>query len=1258
MNPTAFRSILSLLIVLAIALAIVPLPLAAAPVVAPDVTTLAAGDIAIVGYNADDPDQFAFVLLVNVTAGTQINFTDNGWLASGAFRSGEGTLTWTAPTDLCAGTIIDPGVGSMQFSTSGDQVLAYQGMASSPTFIYALNNEGAGVWQDDATNSNTSALPTGLSNGTTAIALNEIDNAVYGGTVTSGTKAALLSAISNPTNWSGSDSTRQTMPAGPYTVTDAPPCGGDTPPTVASTTPANNATGVAVDAEITVNFSESVDIAAGAFTVQCPVGNGVAFSSAPELPAAGVLSVTLTPDNDLPTATLCTVTVLADKVTDTDGTPQPMAADHVFTFNTVDPDVCNLAYTPTYTIQGSGASTPLAGQSVTTQGVVVGDFELPGGTGQIRGFYLQDLTGDADPTTSDGIFVYTNGVDTVSVGQVVRVSGTAGEFSGQTQLSSATITQCGTSSSVTPQDITLPFPAADYPERYEGMLVRLPQTLYVTEHFQLGRFGQIVLTARPDRLQQPTNVAAPGGPALALQAANNLNRIIIDDDNNLQNPDPIVFGRGGNPLSAANTLRGGDSAAGIVGVLVYDWAGNSASPSAYRLRPVGALNGGVINFSASNPRPGLPTVGGRLRVTAANLLNYFNTFSGCTLGVGGGATDCRGAENSAEFERQWPKTVAKLVGSGAAVIGIMEIENDGYGPASAIQHLVDKLNAATAAGTYAFIDADALTSQVNALGVDAIKVGLIYKPALVSPVGATAALNTTAFVNGGDATARNRPALAQAFEEIATGERFIVAVNHLKSKGSACTIPDAGDGQGNCNVVRTNAANLLTAWLNSNPTGTGDPDILIIGDLNSYAKEDPISAIQNAGYFNLLEKRLGASAYSYVFDGQWGYLDHALATPILEAQVTGVVEWHINADEPAVLDYNTNFKSAGQIASLYADDQFRSSDHDPVIIGLNLEDLTVHNLSTLNVYGLAWHSGEGAWRLGSDWAAGLAVNIGDGVARNPNQTWNEGQGRLRVTVQGPAGQWACLNAWLDYSDGAVTAGLPDLPNGVFDANEHVVVDLPIQPGMNQVVTWPLEEGVINPDATYPMRFRLAPAPDPGAPDCASGRAPQSSASATGGAQGGEVEDYIFDAGPVAVTLASFTAQQQVDRIVVAWETATEMDNTGFNLYRSGDAAGPLTLLAFVPSQGPGSTMGFVYGYEDLDVQPGQTYWYTLEDVDLHGATTQHGPISVDFVGPTVVTLSSIDAGLGHAAGAALPALWVVAGAGLALGLGSRRRRSG
>ena len=711
-------------------------------------------------------------------------------------------------------------------------------------------------------------------------------------------------------------------------------CGGapvDFAPTVASTVPTDGATGVAVDQVIEVTFSEAVTAADGAFTLTCE------NTTAPDITVGGgPVTYTFTPTASFAFDTTCTVSVLASLVTDQDGTPEPMETDYSFSFTTL------REFIPIYEIQGSGAVAAVTG-AVITQGVVVGDFE--GASPTLRGFYIQDPVGDGDPATSDAIFVFNGNNDSVEVGDLVRVTGTAAEFQDQTQITATSVTALGTGS-VAPVDVTFPVPSTTYLEQYEGMLVRLPQTMYVTEHFQLGRFGQVVVSV-DDRLQQPTSVFEPGPDADALQDLNNRSKLILDDATNAQNPDPIIFSRNETALSAENTLRGGDTITGAVGVMTYTWAGNSASGNAYRLRPIGAL-GGTFDFVAANPRPeAAPEVGGQLKVVAMNTLNLFNTWDGrpdnvdnCTFGVGGAPADCRGADDQTEFDRQWPKTVDAILEIGPDVLGVNEIENDGYGPDSAIAFLVQKLNEATAPGTYAYIDADAATGQVNALGTDAIKVGLIYKPGTVTPVGATAALNTPEFVNGGDSDPRSRPSLIQAFTENATSSTFIVSVNHLKSKGSACDAPDAGDGQGNCNTVRLNAVNELVAYLATDPTGTGDPDVLIIGDLNSYAKEDPILALEAAGYTNLVSAYLGEDAYSYVFDGQWGYLDYALASPSILDQITGVGEYHINADEPSVLDYNTDFKTAGQIASLYAPDEFRVSDHDPIIVGLAFEQKT------------------------------------------------------------------------------------------------------------------------------------------------------------------------------------------------------------------------------------------------------------------------------------------------------------------------------
>ena len=717
---------------------------------------------------------------------------------------------------------------------------------------------------------------------------------------------------------------------------------GDTAPTVTASTPADGAADVAVGTTLSLTFSESVTLDAGTIQLVCDADPiDLSISAGP------ATTFTADPVGDLPAGAACLLSVAGGGVhdVDTQDPPDGLAGDAVIDFTTAGTlDPCASPFTAIPSIQGSGASAAITG-SVTIQGVVVGDYEGPG-PANLRGFYVQGEA-DGDPATSDGIFVFNNiggtSPNLVSLGDVVRVTGNAGENQDQTQVSAQSIVACGTTDTVTPTEIDFPVASPTFLERYEGMLVTVPETMTVTEHFQLGRFGQVVVSSG-GRLDNPTAVVDPGAPALALQAANNLRKIIVDDALQTQNPDPIVFGRGGQPLSASNTLRGGDTITGLTGVLTYTWAGNAASGNAYRIRPLNALSG-AATFSAVNQRPGPSApLEGSTRVAAMNLLNYFNTFSGCTRGVGGPSTECRGASNQPEFDRQVAKTVAAIVGMDVDVLGVNEIENDGYAPTSAIAHLVGALNAQAGAGTYAYIDVDGAVGQPNALGDDAIKVGLIYRPGAVTPVGDTAVLNDPAFTLGGDdpaqipadqAKLRSRPSLAQAFET-PDGARFIVDVNHFKSKGSACQAPAENDGQGNCNIVRTNGASELVEWLSGDPTGTGDEDVLIMGDLNSYAKEDPIRMIEEAGYLNLVADRVD-DPYSYVFDGQWGYLDHALGSPSVTGQVVDVLEWHINSDEPSVLDYLTDFKSAGQQVSLYAPDRFRVSDHDPILVGLDAD---------------------------------------------------------------------------------------------------------------------------------------------------------------------------------------------------------------------------------------------------------------------------------------------------------------------------------
>jgi uncharacterized protein len=557
-------------------------------------------------------------------------------------------------------------------------------------------------------------------------------------------------------------------------------------------------------------------------------------------------------------------------------------------------------------VQGNGASSPIIGSGVNIEGVVVADYQ----SDNLNGFFVQerDSLTDGNLATSEGIFVY-QGANTVavSVGQLVRVRGTVGEQNGLTELSSVTdVIVCNGSATASPTSLSFPVNAVSDLERYEGMWVQVPQTLTVSGNFAWGRYGSLDMSAS-GRLYQPTNRVAPGSAALALQDLNSRNRILLDDLSNAQDPSPIPY------KDANNTRRLGDTVSGLSGIL-------SGQFNEYRIHPIAS-----VAFSSGGPRPASPAaVGGRLRVASMNVLNFFTTLDvGTPICGPTGGLDCRGANNAAEFDRQRTKLLNALQALNADIVGLMEVENNS---SAAAQSLVDGLNTRLGAGSYGFIN-------TGTIGTDAIKVALIFKTAKVTPQGAPAIL--TSAVNPLFVDTKNRPALAQTFDEVATGGRLTVIVNHLKSKGSDCNDigdPDANDGQGNCNVTRTRAASALKSWLSTDPTHSSDPDFLLIGDFNAYAKEDPITTLKTS-FTSLIETFVGPDAYSYQFDAQSGYLDSAFASSSLAAQVTGVSEWHINSDEPVVENYNTEFKVDDPFNPA---DPFGASDHDPILIGLNL----------------------------------------------------------------------------------------------------------------------------------------------------------------------------------------------------------------------------------------------------------------------------------------------------------------------------------
>lgn len=603
--------------------------------------------------------------------------------------------------------------------------------------------------------------------------------------------------------------------------------------------------------------------------------------------------------------------------------------------------------TPIHTIQGSGGTSPMNGQLVEVEGVVVGSFRA---TGQLGGFYLQepDSTWDADPLTSEGIFVFDAGAGAnVAVGDRVRVKATVNEFSssgsflGVTRASTLTELQnvqnktvCSSGNAFARTNVTLPTTAAGDLERFEGMAVEIDQPLAVTGNFSLGTFDQLDLapsviftpTSSADRSTWPTQTDLIARSVIAL-----------DDASTLANANlfPTIFPTGG--LSDANTLR--------VGALVnFDPGTSTNTPligvlddrfGEYRIQPTAP-----VTFSNANPRPDpapiVTGVGGRFRAVSANVLNFFTTLGS------------RGAANQTEFDHQKTKIIEELSALDADVYGLSEVQNFANGNTNggtytnaALQSLVDGLNCKKAADVptcasppslpYSLVDTLPLGT---ANGTDAIRSAIIYRADRLLPVGSPAIYNQND---------TNRPTLAQTFQPLtgpkASQQTFTLVVNHFRSKGSACGNGQDDVFQGNCNGLRLNMAQNVVAWLAGNPTG--DPAganrrLLVVGDFNSYFGEDPIQFFVTHGFSNLIAVLLGSQAYSFNFGSERGYLDHAMVNAPMNALVKSLAEWHNNSDEPSSLEaLDSSSKSAEAQIAYFGPDPWAASDHDPIVIGFN-----------------------------------------------------------------------------------------------------------------------------------------------------------------------------------------------------------------------------------------------------------------------------------------------------------------------------------
>ncbi|WP_228506893.1 ExeM/NucH family extracellular endonuclease [Frigoribacterium sp. VKM Ac-2530] len=595
-------------------------------------------------------------------------------------------------------------------------------------------------------------------------------------------------------------------------------------------------------------------------------------------------------------------------------------------------------------LQGTTDVSPWAGRTVTTTGVVTAAYP----TGGLNGYVIQTPgTGGAldlgAHVASDAVFVYSaSTVGSVELGDHVEVVGAVSEYFGLTQI---TVTGASSLTAldepvVAPLPANVGFPASDAQrESLESMLV-LPQGEFtVADTYTTNQYGEVKLAVGDRPLIQPTEVAAPRSAEAAAVAADNAARAVTLDDGattNFLTPAnqsiPVPWLSNVHPVSVGASVAFTDP-------VVLDFRN-----SAWKYQPTARITGDTVyadlpvtfeNVRTDRPRD----VGGDVSLASFNVLNYFTTTgdsiptctfyrdrAGAPLTVDGGC-DARGAANAESLARQQVKIVTAINALGADVVSLEEIENSarfGKDRDEALRILVAALNDAAGGAVWDYPRSPA----IQPANPDVIRLAFIYKKAVVEPVGqSTILLGSAAFSNA-------RQPLSQAFRPVGgdADSTFLAIANHFKSKGSGSG-PDAdlGDGQGGSNASRVNQATALAAFAAEQEAAAGTDKVFLLGDFNAYSEEDPIQVLRDAGYTDLGSTE--TDEYSYVFSGLSGSLDHVLASPAALETVTGVDIWNINSGESVGLEYSRFNYNAVQ---LWQPDQFRASDHDPVVVGLDL----------------------------------------------------------------------------------------------------------------------------------------------------------------------------------------------------------------------------------------------------------------------------------------------------------------------------------
>lgn len=609
-------------------------------------------------------------------------------------------------------------------------------------------------------------------------------------------------------------------------------------------------------------------------------------------------------------------------------------------------------------VQGTGAASPLVDTVVTTKGVVTAAYP----DGGFAGYYIQTpgTGGDVDlakHTASDAVFIYSpSTVHDVKVGDYVQVKGKVVEFGKGSTTTEINVDAAGFTPLVDPAPqpkatVLTTLPATDTQrETLEGMLVAPEGDYTITNNYSLNNYGEVGLAQGSAALVQPT-AAGPVGSA-AWTSATDTNKAIsigLDDGastNFLKSPGSDVALPW---LSAGTPMRVGTTAK-FTSPVIFDNRND-----AYKFQPVETITATSvvkpINFG-SNRMATPAAVGGNFKVASFNVQNYFPTTgdkdpkcefykdrAGNPVTVKTGCLQ-RGAANEASFLRQQAKIVSGINASGADVLSLEEIENSakfGLDRDAALANLVAALNVATP-DTWDFVKSPSARPAIG--NEDVIRTAFIFKKKVVAPVGDSVILDDAAF------TGIARQPLAQSFKLVGAPEssKLLLIVNHFKSKGSAATPDDTDKGQGNSNVARTKQATALLAFSNQQQLKQGTNKVLLMGDFNAYLFEDPITVLTKAGY---VDQDTKTNKYSYSYDGMVGSLDHVLASPAALKMVTGADIWNINSPESIAMGYSRYNYNA---TDFFDNSAFAASDHDPVVVGLDMSTSAVgKEINLLNI---------------------------------------------------------------------------------------------------------------------------------------------------------------------------------------------------------------------------------------------------------------------------------------------------------------------